>query len=124
MNTKSKGDIGVGQAIAYYTLNDIEVLLPIGDKKPYDLVIDRDGKLSKVQVKYTSFKSKYGNFRADLRITGGNQSFTSSKKYVAGDFDFCFIYTSVGEAYEVPFDSLSEKKVSITLSSKYEKYKL
>ena len=122
MNSKAKGDIGVGQAICYYTINGVEVLLPIGDKKPYDLVIDRDEQLLKVQVKYTSCKNKTGNFRADLRITGGNQSFKTAKHYEDKDFDLCFVYTSEGDCYEIPFEILF--KNSVTLCGKYDQYKI
>jgi hypothetical protein len=124
MNTKEKGDVGVGQAISYYTIDGIEVLLPIGDKKPYDIVIDRDGSLHKIQIKYSASRNKAGNFKVDLRTTGGNQSFYTTKKYNDGDFDFCFIYTSEGSIYEIPYDVLPEKKNSVTLSNKYDVYKI
>jgi hypothetical protein len=40
MNSKQKGDIALAKAIAYYIEAGYEVLLPIGDKRPYDLVIE------------------------------------------------------------------------------------
>ena len=32
-SSKEKGDIAVGQAIAYYSIQKYEICLPIGDKK-------------------------------------------------------------------------------------------
>ena len=41
MLTKANGDLAVAYAIHYYTVNDYEVCLPIGDKRPYDLIIEK-----------------------------------------------------------------------------------
>ena len=122
MNTKTKGDIGVGQAIGYYTINSIEVLLPLGDKKPYDLVIDKDSKLQKVQVKYTSHKSKYNVFKCELRVKGGNKTGHTTYKYQEGDFDILFVCTSKGDLYEIPYEALGGK-AKINLGKKYLQYK-
>ena len=80
MNSKQKGSLAVAQCIAKLYSLGYEVLLPIGDRKPYDLVFDDGKKLSKVQVKYAGFTSR-GKCVAGLRITGGNQSYNYAKKY-------------------------------------------
>lgn len=124
MNSKEKGDIAVGQAIAYYSKKQEEVSLPLGDKKHYDLIIDREGKLLKVQIKYTSFKSKYGIFMSQLRVKGGNQSYHTSYSYQEGDFDLYVVYTAAGNLYEIPYNVIKDFKNSICLGKKYEQYKI
>lgn len=81
MNTKERGDIAVGRAIAHYIQHGYEVCLPIGDKRAYDLVIEKDGILARVQVKYAGLYNSKDKCLVALRITGGNQSFHYAKKY-------------------------------------------
>lgn len=123
MNTKHKGDVALTQAIAYYAECGYEILLPLGDKRPYDLVVEKLGKLYKVQSKYTSSKKPSGNYEVSLRITGGNQSFNSAKKYQPDDFDLLFVYADNGSKYEFP-GSMGTNRNSISLGRKYDKFKV
>ena len=43
MNTKQKGDLAAAHAIGYFMTNGYEVCLPIGDKRPYDLIAEQGG---------------------------------------------------------------------------------
>lgn len=101
MNTKIKGDMAVGFAINHYLFNGHEVCLPIGDKRNYDLVIEKDGILKRVQVKYAGLNNRNECLVA-LRITGGNQSFKYSKKYEDDAFDVLFVYTEKGQKISYP----------------------
>ena len=80
MKPKEKGDIAAANAIAYFMSNGYEVCLPIGDKKPYDLVVELDGMLHRVQVKYAGFYTKEKRYKAALRTMGGNRSYYTAKK--------------------------------------------
>ena len=80
MNTKERGDIAVGFAISYYLAHGYEVCLPIGDKRSYDLIVEKDKTLSRVQIKYAGYSIKENRCHAGLRITGGNQSYSYAKK--------------------------------------------
>jgi hypothetical protein len=124
MNTKDKGDLAKVRAMAYYVGKQFEVLLPLGDRKKYDFVVDDGTKLSKVQCKYTSCKTAYGKYEAQLRVMGGNRSFHTVKRYQKGDFDIYYVLTESGDEYEIPADVALLNKSTITLGSKYEKYKL
>lgn len=115
MKSKEKGDIAVGRAIQYYSNKNYTVLIPIGDKNPYDLVVDTGEQLQKVQCKYTGHQKPSGSFDIPLRVMGGNQSFHTAKKYKKGDFDILFAITSNGDAFEIPFEKIegmSTKAVS------------
>ena len=120
MNSKQKGDTALAQAINYYMSNGQEVSLPIGDKRPYDLIVEMNNTLKKVQCKYTSSKSAYGIYVVDLRITGGNQSFYTSKKYQTGDFDLLFVSTDTMVLYQIPFEAINKNKIN--LGEKYAEY--
>ena len=69
MNTKQKGTLAVAQCIAKLSTLGYEISLPLGDRKPYDLIFDDGNKLNKVQVKYSG-KGSNGKYSAYLRITG------------------------------------------------------
>jgi hypothetical protein len=124
MNTKQKGDLAVGRAIAHYLEHGQEVMIPIGDKRPYDLVIERGDVLQKVQCKFTAAKTPCGVFTASLRVTGGNQSFHTAKSYEEGDFDLLFVCTSDGELYEFPAEAVKGNKCSVNLGKRYDHYRL
>ena len=123
MNTKYKGDIALGQAIAYYTKNEYEVLLPIGDKRHYDFVIEKNGVLQKVQVKYAGMYAS-GICKVGLRITGGNQKINYSRKYANESFDVLFVYSQKGEAYHIPWNEVSARNELTIEVEKYIKYRV
>lgn len=92
MDTKSKGDIAE-QAI---TLNVLKqgwgVLRPIGDRLPYDLVVDINNILVKVQVKSAWYDERKGNYVVDNRRTKTNRRRMIRAKYGKSDFDFAIVY--------------------------------
>ncbi len=51
MDTKLKGDIAEQAVILFALKQGWGVLQPVGDRLPYDLVLDVEGRLIKVQVK-------------------------------------------------------------------------
>lgn len=125
MNSKEKGDVVTAMAIAHYTSVGYQVLIPLGDKQKYDLVIDTGDGFKKVQCKYTSVSRKAGVYEAPLRVMGGNQSFSSAKNYQEGDFDLLFVMTADGSKYEVPSSETNKLKSTITLGgNKYQEYRL
>ena len=124
MNSKEKGDSVVAEAIAYYTRNSQQVLIPLGDKQKYDLVVDDGKQLLKIQCKYTSFKKPSGAYQASLCVKGGNRSCNTSTPYKEGDFDVLFVMTADRHFFVIPADETNKLTVSITLGDKYDKYKL
>jgi len=91
MNTKERGDLAVGQAINFFIKNGYEVCLPIGDKRDYDFIVEKNDKLEKVQVKYVGMYSGSKTCKVGLRTTGGNQSYSYAKKYNNDSFDILFV---------------------------------
>jgi len=120
-NTKKQGDVGLGAAIGYFVSQGYSVSIPLTDSQDYDLVVDIDG-LKRIQVKTTSFKSKYGRFFVSLTIKGGNRSSSGKIKNFNKDaVDFVFVLTSDGNKYLIPSSVCGN---SITLGTEYEQYKL
>jgi len=124
MNSKEKGDIAIAHAISYYISNGFEVCLPIGDKRHYDFIIEKDAILKKVQVKFAGFYKGKERCIAGLRITGGNQSYSYAKKYKDDAFDLLFIYTEQGEKYQFPWKEVICRNSIVVDIPKYKRYKL
>ena len=68
---KEKGNSGLGLAIAYFTTKGYTVSIPLNDTQDYDLIIDKNNELKRVQVKSTGCKTKYGNYQVALKSCGG-----------------------------------------------------
>ena len=52
MNSNQKGNIALGQAIAYFTKHGYVISLPLNDSQWYDLIIEKENIFQTVQVKY------------------------------------------------------------------------
>ena len=102
---KERGNAGLAISIAYYGANGYTVCLPLNDTQDYDLIIERDGRLQKVQVKFTSYKSKYGVFEVALRSRGGN-AMETYKTVRDSNADILFVVTSDKTMYEIPVASI------------------
>ena len=121
MNTKQKGNIGVGLAIAYFTSLGYIVSIPINDSQDYDILVDIDGFINTVQVKYTSELSSSNYYMVGLRSISGS----SKKEYksVKETFvDYLFIVTKSNDLYLIPKSDITQKS-QITLNNEVkEKY--
>jgi hypothetical protein len=121
-NSKKQGDIGLGAAIGWYTSQGFTVCLPLTDSQDYDLIVDRNDVLERVQVKTTSYKNYYNRYVASLRVNGGNRSGTGkTKKFDALLVDRIFVITEQGTRYDIPTDIVSAMSV-LSLGEKYDSY--
>ena len=124
MKPKEKGDVALGQAINYFMLNGYEVCLPIGDKRNWDIIVEKDDNIKRVQVKFAGLYSRDGKCKAGLRITGGNQSYFTTKKYSQNDFDLLFIYSAKGNKYCLPWKDVTVRNEITIEDSKYKQYEV
>jgi len=101
-NSKKQGDVGHGVAIGWFAQNGYTVCVPLTDSQDYDLVVEKDDGLKKVQVKTTYHRSPQGVYKANLRVCGGNRSGNTVKKFQQRFADFVFIVTEEGGKYLIP----------------------
>jgi hypothetical protein len=92
MNTKLRGDIAEQAAIIQALKRGWGVLIPVGDRLPYDLVFDVDGSLIKIQVKSAWFDESRQNYVVDNRRTKTNRRSMVRDVYEPADFDFALVY--------------------------------
>src|SRR5262245_49897051 len=101
MSTKLRGDIGEQAAILHALKRGWEVLKPIGDRLPYDLVFDVRKALVKVQVKCAWFDEQRGNYVVDNRRTKTNRRSMLRDFYHVSDFDFALAYIEALDLFYV-----------------------
>jgi len=115
--------MAVGQAISHFISKEYEVCLPIGDKRDFDFIVEKNGLLEKVQVKFAGLY-KDGICRVGLRITGGNQSFNYSRKYKDNAFDLLFVYTEKDHKFLIPWKNVKVRNEIAIEHPKYKRYKV
>ena len=105
MDTKLKGDIAEQAVILIALKQGWGVLKPVGDRLPYDMVFDIDGKFIKIQVKSAWFDESRQNYVVDNRRTKTNRRLMLREKYNESDFDFAIIYLEeINIFYIMPVD--------------------
>ncbi len=121
-NSKKQGDLGLGKAIGYLTAHGYTVSLPLTDSQPYDLIVDIDGKLNRVQVKTTAYKTPYGIFAANLSVKGGNRSYNTIKLFDKTKVEYVFVITSENDIYFIPSSVIKSKNI-LNLGKQFINYK-
>jgi hypothetical protein len=123
-NSKQQGNVGIGQAIAYFTKMGYTVCIPLTDSQNYDLIVE-NGTIQKVQVKTSNYVVKSGGYEVALGTCGGNQSFNTVKKFDPSQVDLLFITLGNGQSYCIPTSILPKKdRRTITIGKKYSEYKI
>lgn len=91
MSSKTKliGTIGEQVLIAEFLKNEIDVLVPVGDNLPYDVVINKGGKFLKVQIKTTE-KISDGKMIFSTNIS--NPYTKKTRKYNKDEIDLFAVY--------------------------------
>jgi len=92
MDTKLKADIAESAVTTELLKRGFKVLQPIGDRLSYDLGVDFQGRLLRIQVKSAWFNVKHDSYVVDGRRTKTNRRRMLRKRYSAEDFDFAIIY--------------------------------
>ena len=101
MSTKLKGDIAEQAVVLHALKNGWGVLRPVGDRLPYDLVLDVNGSLIKLQVKSAWFNQQKQNFVVDNRRTKTNRRIMLRSAYTKDDFDFAVLHLEEKEIFYV-----------------------
>lgn len=118
MNSNQKGNIALGKAISYFTEKGYIVSLPLNDSQCYDLIIEKDGKLKTVQVKYTSEQKDNGNFVCRLQTKNQNKIYYSLTETFC---ELLFCYCSNSDTYLIPIKDITNNS-SLTLFREKSKY--
>jgi hypothetical protein len=100
--TKAKGDLAELRVASDLVAKGHRVAIPFGEDSDYDLIVDRDGKLERVQVKYASSASGVIHVRC-LSASLTNGKVRQKKLYTSASIDWIAVYDpSDDRCYYVP----------------------
>jgi len=116
MDTKLKADIAESAVTTELLKRSFRVLKPFGDRLSYDLGVDLQGKLLRIQVKSAWFDKEAGCYVVDARRTKTNRRRMLRKSYGYDDFDFAIVYIAdLHVFYVMPVSVFSTYKSTISL---------
>jgi hypothetical protein len=114
MDTKLKSDIAESAVVTELLRRGFRVLRPIGDRLPYDLAVDINGRLLRLQVKSAWLRN--GTYYVDSRRTKTNRRHMLRSRYNNNDFDFALLYIDdLKVFYVMPVSEFSSYKSEISL---------
>ena len=120
--SKKQGNIGEACAIYEYTKLGFTVCKPLCDSAKYDLIVEKNGDIRRVQVRTTSYK-RNKKFEVNLKVCGGNKSGNTIQPRTDSDYDELFVLTSEGSIWIIPCIESGKKPLCVE-SSKFDKYRL
>jgi hypothetical protein len=121
--TKGQGNVGVAAAILYFSKQGFTVSVPLNDSQDYDLVVDLQDGLKKVQVKTTKFKSEYGRYQVSVKSAGGTNGGIYAR-VCEGSADLLYVLCEDCTQYLIPKEFFKDKRSSITLGELVEQFKV
>lgn len=104
--TQRKGDLAVAQAVATFTRLGTDVSLPLTESASYDLVVDKEGKLFRVQVRFSSDKE------VGLRKIHSNSKGYVVKVLKKNAFDWLYVLNSTGKEFLITRDLGGMKSIT------------
>jgi hypothetical protein len=124
MTSRSKGTSGLSTAARWFLDRGYLVSVPL-EPAPYDLIVESDDGLKKVQVKTTRMKTKAGRYQVSLLRTIYDPDATPNSAgkyrqvpYARGVIDFFFVIADASAAYLIPFET-AEGRARLVLDTKY-----
>ncbi len=113
-DTKLKADIAEYAAIGKLLREGFRVLKPVGDRLPYDLAVETNGRITRLQVK--SAWKQNGIYIVDTRRTKTNRRRMLRSRYDSRDFDFALLYIQdLDVFYVMPIAEFNSYRSSIAL---------
>ena len=115
-DTKLLADIAESAVIVELLRRGFKVLQPLGDRLPYDLGIDVNGKLLRIQVKSAWYEASKQLYTVDVRRTKTNRRRMRRERYTSDDFDFAILYLPDRDTcYVMPVEVFTSYQSGISL---------
>lgn len=123
-NTKKQGNWGLGQAIAYFTRIGASVSIPLTDSQEYDLIVDIENKLVRIQVKSSTNLAPSGNgYGFELRSRVKDSKRAQLRRHVIdSECDFLFAVCPIG-TFLIPKEDL-RGSLLVGINTDWYKYKV
>jgi hypothetical protein len=124
MNTRQQGDIGELSAGLWFAGRGAVVAYPFGASRDWDMVVDWNDHLYRVQVK-TSTCFRNGRWSVAICTRGGNQSWDGvTKLFDPERVDFLFVHVGDGRRWLIPSRSVGGGRAIMLGGEKYAMYEI
>ena len=108
LTSKQKGNLTELQCLTAFYEQGCHVSLPYGENSRYDMIVDVNGKLIRVQVKTSSLKGE-GAIVFSCRSSHVNSTGVKNIRYSAQEIDYFATFWE-GQCYLVPISECSTEK--------------
>lgn len=108
LNSKQKGNLTELQCLTAFYEEGCHVSLPYGENSRYDMIVDIDGILIRVQVKTSSLKDD-GAISFSCRSSHVNSMGVKNIRYSAQEIDYFATFWD-GQCYLIPVQECSVEK--------------
>jgi hypothetical protein len=113
---KQKGDFAELKVACDLRRRGYPVSIPFGEEAPYDLVVDRDGRLERIQVKYADRRDRSVVEVRCYSLTIVNGKAKSRTHYTAQTIDWLAVYDVVTDrCFYIPAAELGTGRTAFTL---------
>ena len=110
LTSKQKGNLTELQCITAFYAEGCHVSLPYGENSRYDMIVDVNGILLRVQVKTSSLKNGSNDaISFSCRSSHVNSNGVKSVRYTAQEIDYFATFWD-GQCYLIPIDECSVEK--------------
>jgi hypothetical protein len=122
---RKQGDAGEASAIQWFLSLGAPVFVPIAHTpSDYDMLVDLDGRVLRVQVKTSTFRER-GRFAVAVCTRGGNQSWNGIvKRFTASRCDYLFAHVGDGRRWLIPAEAVEGGNQILLGGPKYSKFEI
>jgi hypothetical protein len=129
INRSQQGDLGEASAIEWLTGLGARVLIPLGHSPDYDLVVEANDRLLRIQVKTSIYSTVTpdGHLRhvVALATRGGNRSWSGvTKPLELSRADYVFALTGDGRRWFIPSTALEAVNALSLGGPKYSEFEI
>ena len=112
---KQKGDLAELMVACDLRRRGYKLAIPYGEDSDYDLIIERDGRLERVQVKHTESDGRVVSVKCcSHSLTNGHVR--STKRYTAATIDWLAVYDRTTDCcYYIPASELGDGRRELRL---------
>jgi hypothetical protein len=128
INRRQQGDLGEASAIEWFSRLGATVLLPVGHSPEFDLVVEVERCLLRVQVKTSTQRLAIASgerYSVTISTRGGNQSWSGEcKRFDPGRVELLFVLTDNGRRWLIPSDAVEGMTAIHLGGTKYSEFEI